>query len=441
MGYYHRTLTAAGVLALGMLRAGTDNDPDLVLQQVTEKVLGSVGRARGYMCVETVERAYYRKMSPDLSRKCPPASTEWNELAADLRLASTDRLRMDVILTATGEVYSWPGASHFDGDIDTVVTEGPIASGAFSSLLDVMFATDVKQFHYEGHKLVGGEDRMEYSFSVLQRDSHYPVKAGGDWMTVGYGGSIFVDPAQVEITRLRIYTLDGAPYGVCETQTELDFSLAQAGVPFLLPAQSRQHFLLPGGHEVSNSTRFANCQEYRGESTISFDSPVVPVNGPAAKTPLADRVRIPGGLLFTLELMEPIDTDHAAAGDRFHARLVGALRNARKEVLAANGSAVEGRLLRVQTLELTNDVEVVLAPSAVWIGDERVALAAERDWSKLLKEAADKHRPRPQLWIPLAPEWPAGVVRLNGAHNVLPAGLRLDWRTVWIKGQNPKPKR
>src|SRR5579872_160932 len=209
MGHYQRSLIGViGWLALRLLHAGTGHDPDEVLERVRAKVLASSDRARDFMCVETVERKFYRPDAPVRGNVCPEAQVEWRDPAGGLRLMSTDRLRLDVTLTENGESYSWVGASRFDGDIDAVVRRGPIGSGAFASFLDVIFRRDVKDFHFEGHRLDTGDDLMEYSFAVTRSDSHYQVKENRSWAPAAYAGSVFVDPVKDEVIRLRIATTD-----------------------------------------------------------------------------------------------------------------------------------------------------------------------------------------------------------------------------------------
>jgi len=418
------------------MQAGTGYDPDEVLQQVRAQVLASSKRAPGYTCVETIERKYFRPVTTTRSHACPTVVGEWRDpaLAPELRLASTDRLRLDVTMMRQSEIYSWVGASRFDAGIDTVVREGPVGSGAFDALLDMIFRTDVKQFRFEGHKPVAESDLLEYSFRVAQRDSHYWVKTHDSWVASGYSGSIFVEPRSGGVVRLRV-EIDDPPLatGICQTAATLDFGTAPTGAaPFLLPAETRQEFLYPGGIEAENTMDFAACREYRGESAISFGPPASGLTGETGKNVEAQStgkiLRVDAGLAFTLELLERIDTDVAAAGDGFRARLAGALRDKKHKTLAPAGSIVEGRLRRVQSFVSPPQVYLVLAPAALWAGDERVPLAAIRDWS--VQRALTGNPGGMKVLLPYREEGPAGVFRLPEQHVMVPAGFRSDWRTV-----------
>lgn len=426
-------MTLAGLFALALSRAGAGADPgpDEVLTQAKAKVLASADRMPAYTCVETVERHYYsRTVAPAQPHECSAVIEEELDPEQDLRLRlfATDRLRLDVTATDRAEIYSWVGASRFeDAGIDKIVHNGPIGTGAFAGFLGVIFGTDVKQFRYEGHKLIERSDLMEYSFQVPIGDSHYKIKlaAPDEWIATAYSGSVFVNPATGGVVRLRVETAElPASTRTCRTRTTLDFGIVQMGaMPFLLPASSRQQFLATNG-EVENITRFANCREYRGESTITFDPPPDSLTVETGKSLPQKPLSVAAGIPFTMELLERIDTDRAAAGDPFRARLVSALRDQKSRVLAPGGSIVEGRLRRVESIVSPKQVYVALAPGTLWIGNERVALAATRDWTKV------SHGTPVSFLLPMPGEEPSGVFPFPGQHVVVPAGFRSDWRTV-----------
>ena len=129
------------------LGADSVRDPAEVMKQVVAKVREAVTRSVSYTCVETVERDFYRPAASTLERPCSTLLELRKHPTLDmvLRPLYSDRLRLDVTLARGGEMYSWVGASHFeDAGIYKVVKEGPIDSGAFAALLDVVFLEDVK---------------------------------------------------------------------------------------------------------------------------------------------------------------------------------------------------------------------------------------------------------------------------------------------------------
>ena len=210
MAHHIRSLIAGScALVLGLLHAG-DRDPGAVFDDARAKLLASMNRAPAYTCVQTVERKFYRSFSAAAHDACPLLLTDTQDptKAWNLRLTSTDRLRLEVTVAKLGEIFSWVGESRFDDrGIDTVVRDGPIGSGSFASFLNMILWHDVKEFRYDGHKLQDGRDVMEYSFRVSQADSHYHVKFRLDWEPTGYFGSIFLDPATGSVIGLRLETV------------------------------------------------------------------------------------------------------------------------------------------------------------------------------------------------------------------------------------------
>jgi hypothetical protein len=100
-----------------------------------------------------------------------------------------------------------------------------------------------------------------------------------------------------------------------------------------------------------NETRYSDCREYVGESTIRFDDPdAAPgaTDSKAAVQPLPPKTRL------LIGLSKPINTEVAAAGDAVDGVL---LRDVAGNLAKAN-DRVHGRILRLQ-----QDV----APSPRWI--------------------------------------------------------------------------
>jgi len=354
-------------------------------------------------------------------------------LAMVLRDAVTDRLRLDVAMVNRGEIFSWVGASKFDdAGIDDVVHNGPIATGAFGAYLVVVFEQDPRTFTFEKNTVSEGRSLMEYSFDVAVVQSRYKLWAGGSWVYVAYSGTIQVDPDTDEVVRMTVRIAEPPPAtNVCMTTTTLDFGMAHiGGVFFPLPTRTRQWFVLPDGEEAENTTGFANCREYKGESTICFVE-TAPAAGRTLENAPPPPLSVPANLRFTLELTAPIPADTAAAGDPFAGRLVAPLRDG-KRTLAPAGSLVEGRLVRVQSFHVP-PLEVILAlkPEHLEIGGSKVPLAAVRDWTQaVLAARSSKRKAGVKILLPLKGEEQAGVFQFAGQHVAVRKGFRSDWRTV-----------
>lgn len=403
--------------------AAAETSPAEVLMRVAAKVLERQAALPNYTCVETVTRDYYQSVAATPPKACAALTAPAKDAAVvlpPLLWTMTDRLRLDVTITQPGEIYSWVGASKFDGGIDQVVTQGPIATGVFGALLGVVFKQEVKTFHFSKYLLEGGRGLMEYSFEVSKEYSQYQVKAGNSWVHAAYSGTLQVDQETDEVVRLTLLTAELPPdTGSCQTNTTMEFSVTRIGDRrFLLPKGAWQHFVRRTGEEVENTISLSSCREYVGESTVSFSEAPEAAGGNGRKT--SPRVQLPAGLPFTLELTAPISTDTAAAGDPFGARLVSALRDKSGKTLAPALALVEGRVTLVEMRRTApHGAVLMLKPMTVEIGGVKTPLAAVR-----------RAGLAPRGKLPLSWERNSGIFPLSGEHAEIEAGFRSDWQTV-----------
>jgi hypothetical protein len=333
------------------LAAGAEYDPTEVLMRATQKALASTQEIPNYTCVETVNRDYFEPAAVSLPRACSVLLEQRRHPTPDLvlRKYSSDRLRLDVAMANRGEIYSWSGASRFeDAEIDHVVRYGPIGTGSFGGIVSVVFQEDAKRFTFE--RTITDQNRtvMEYSFQVAKSVSHYSMKADNSWVRIAYSGTFQVDAETADMVRITMTTGEvPLAAGVCMSTTTMNVTRVQIGDgQFLLPKQARQRFIYPNAEETENTTGFTNCREFRGESTVTFSPDSEPTKE-GTKSASAKVLSLPTGLPFSLDLTASIQTDTAAAGDPFSAKLVAVIRDVRGKLLAPKGTAVEGHLLRV----------------------------------------------------------------------------------------------
>jgi hypothetical protein len=392
-------------------------------QRVIAKARQRDARLPNYTCVETVARDYYKPVASTLPRSCPVLAELRQHRTPDMQLKwlLTDRLRLDVAMTNHGEIHSWVGASKFeDGDIDRLVTNGPIGTGAFGGFLTMIFNEGWQSIHYLGVR----DGLAEFSFRIEKTASNYRVKADNSWIVVGYEGTFQTDPATLDVVRMtvRVPEMPDAS-GNCETTTSMEFGLARiADGEFLLPKVTRQRYVTVAGEEAENTTTFSACREYRGNSTITFYAdPGTEGGSESQKAPAP--LEVPAGLPFTMELTAPIDPATAAAGDPFAGRLVRALRDVHGKVIAPAHAVVQGRLLRVENIYVSPASSVVvLRPGTLQAGGKAVTLRARRDGSVVPGKTP--------VALPMAGEQNAAVFLLRRKAEIMPSGLRSDWITV-----------
>jgi hypothetical protein len=137
----------------------------------------------------------------------------------------------------------------------------------------------------------------------------------------------------------------------------MDYQRIRIGTSeFTLPSLTTMTALYLGGEEARNETRFSNCHEYVGESTISFGDPgetsaTVAISAATKLPPL------PKDLRLRLSMDQPINTETASAGDMITAVVTREIKQG-NQVLIKQGDKLRGRLIRA---------EQHLAPTTRWV--------------------------------------------------------------------------
>jgi hypothetical protein len=401
-----------------------------LLRRATAKVLETVSRLPKYMCTQTIDRSQLEPVPGTAGRQCEPRKGK------QLRLTTSDRLRLDVAISASREMYSWVGEGHFeDGGLFQLVRSGALSTGAFSSFLEVIFRDDAGAFSFKGETTESGRKVAEFEFRVAAPSSHYIFSGRNSRIATGYSGSIFVDSATADLVRLKVQT-DGLPVetGACESSTDLTYSRVRLNdADFLLPSRVDLHILNTDGVELQNRTVYSACHEFLGESTLSFDAPPEP-GAPASPGTAGGAGELPEGIPFTVVLTNSINAATAAAGDRLAAKLSSPIRDAFGHTFVPKGAAVTARIARIRrfyvpepivdmeikletveiggvqrrltaTAEFSNPAPVLTAPGSL---RRRVELATpdNQDPEAIVFQA---HRPDRNIVPPFESRWSTGV--------------------------------
>jgi hypothetical protein len=318
-----------GVARVMLLNAQSSPNPADLLEQARDKVIARLPPL-GYSCIATINRSYFRLQTPpDTPKSCEEISADRKKSRTELQLAKTDRLRLQVVLTSAGEIYSWTGLGGFSRDVEEVIHSGDIGTGGLGARLDAIFANPLVRFRLLGQT---GKD-LEFGFRVPVEASSSLVKAGVQWRKTGYGGSLAIDPASLEIKRLTIETEElPAETSMCESSTTLEYPPGSTGV--LLPSTVRTRDLNRDTTETEWVTTFSDCREAPEKTP---ERPRAPLFPPTWAVP------------FKLVLAVPIDTSTVAAGDVITARLAEAMLGPpSSKMWAPAGSTLTGRIMRIE---------------------------------------------------------------------------------------------
>ena len=322
-------------LALAAATAAVTADPDAqeLFSKAREKVLDNTRRMPRYTCVETVSRTQYNPV--------PVGASNCRPLNARGSLTLRDRLRLDVTVAEGGEIFSWAGAGKFEThDLGELVGDGASGSGAFGSFLASVFGSAPDAITYAGMR----NDFARFEYNVPTAKSNYRYRTTGPGRIIGYHGTISVDPSDGDVRQLVVESEEFTPAdAVCHVQNSMRYRRVKIGDgDFLLPEVATMDAFYRNGAESLNDTRFSDCREYVGESTIRFDDGGGAAPRSAAAT--ATLRPLPSNVRLLIGLSKPINTDTAAAGDAVE----GVLLRDVVGRMARTNDHVYGRILRLQ---------------------------------------------------------------------------------------------
>jgi hypothetical protein len=343
-------------------RSLSREDPKVLLLEVRKKVRETVGRLPNYLCTETVDRSTFQPESPIHS--CDDLASGKKKSDWRLRKRTSDRVRLDVAVSPTGEMYSWVGEDRFENRrLADFVLEGAISTGTFASFLNNIFVTNAATFTYKGGVTADAHRFVEFGFRVPAEKSTYHIgRRSHHHDIVGYEGTFLVDPSTFDLVRLTIRPNQiPAEFEACQSIMTLDYDNVRLNnSEFLIPKQARWHIITLDGSESDNITVFSSCHEFLSESTIRFGTPPE-TTGAVSPKRAKKGLRLPSGLSFSFVLTDPIDTATAAAGDPFKARLKSAIGKKRNVILVPKGAAISGRIVRIERVYGLVSQSLVLA--------------------------------------------------------------------------------
>ena len=343
------------------------DDPSETLLKIRQQVAASISRLPNYMCTETVERQTFRLDPLPRVRDgdgCEELIESLSKSPKNLKLESTDRLRLDVALNSKTEMYSWVGEGRFDDrNLSEIVNRGTTSTGAFGSFLHAIFVTSGPAFTYEGESQEDERHVLKYDFVVPITRSGYVVSNNSLSRVTGYKGTFTVDAKTLALLRLEIQTDPLPPeLKVCRTNTAMDYTRVQMnGGDVLLASEATVRMLGTDGHQSQNRTAFKGCHQFMGESKLIFDEQPADGNISASTATKMKIVELPKGLKLPIALTQTIDPTTAAAGDVVTGRLSRAIKDSGSGLTVPKGVKLSGRILEIITYQTPQGANLELA--------------------------------------------------------------------------------
>ena len=404
-----RVLIFCAYAALGGLAVWAADAAQELFNRTRANVVDNLIRFPRYVCVQTVTRMEYQL--PPAGSSCASMIATRDRRSADRMLHWHDRLKLDVAVGDKSDMYSWVGASQFQSeDISHIVARGTSGSGEFASFLTGIFAGDADKFTYAGERDMPAGHLAVFDFAVPVERSHYryTVDEKG-YVTVGYTGSFFVDPATADLRELNVNVSEfPESSGVCRVQDRIEYAQTKIGDDsFLLPSRSAMDVLYGNNMESVNETTFSGCREYVGDSTIRFD---VDESGEApAQVKRPELPKLPAKTHLRVRIDPPVDSRTASAGDPVTAVVISTVKE-KGAVLVNAGDRLRGRLVRLeQTMgrEPRWTVAIVFSKLERNGIEENISLKPVDDGDRS-PAGMPMGRIRPQPGKPITDERPAG---------------------------------
>ncbi len=336
-------LNCAFFFAIVAAAQTTDKDVQELFTKARKRVTDNLDRTPRYTCVENITRVQYEPPVRTKGQSCAATIEARNRRQPAGTAAWRDRLRIDVAVVDGQEMFSWAGDGKFEtSDLEKLIGTGSTGSGDFASFLTSVFGDGPEVIRYRG--LDHGSALFEYNVPLAR--SHYTYHTRGPEKTIGYGGSFSVDPADGELQRLIVRT-EIFPGGenACQATDQMDYHTVKIGAgDFLLPEMATMDVVFASGTESVNETRYSDCREYVGESTIRFDDVETGGSGPAVRAAAGP---LPPGLRLQIALTSPINGQSSVAGDAVTGIVVRDVKDKGVVVIHAK-DRVHGRIVRLE---------------------------------------------------------------------------------------------
>jgi hypothetical protein len=333
-------------VALAILPLHAESPAQILFTRVRQKVVESVARAAYLTCTETLTRFNYLPLKP-------AGCTNLEPPLADLRLQSNDRLRLDVGVSKSTEMYSWHGETAFNElGLEDLVVYGTIVTGTFSSFLAAIFRDAHGTFKFESTYSLNGKPVSEFSFAVPRSKSTWEVRdRAGVKAVVGYVGTFLVDADTADLLSLKIKATDvPSTLASCGIRIGIEYHLVPLeSMMFLMPRNAESVMLLPDGTESRDQIEYSDCHQFVGKSTIRFGASDSPADSsPAGASP---EPKLPPGLTLRIRLAAAIDFNSNWLGDPVAGSVEAPVYGARHKLLVPAGARVTGRLIRMERVE------------------------------------------------------------------------------------------
>lgn len=241
--------------APAVIPAAVDSGDRLAAFQ--RRIRTDLGSIPNYTCLETIDRSR-RAGLPEFQ--------------------PVDKIQLEVSSVGGKEMFARPGAKSFDNkNVTSLVNNGLIGSGMFSSLARNLFVEGKGSFQYKGRETVDGRATLRYTFRLSQKESGFQVQVNNRREPLAFNGSFWFDPDTLDLVQLEAFG-DRLPVELNVDIAVIRTSYAHTPIgksDALLPQHSELTVTYLDGKTYRDRIVYSGCHQFGSDSTIRFDTPVI----------------------------------------------------------------------------------------------------------------------------------------------------------------------
>ena len=290
-------------------------DVSALYQRTRVKLLADLKSLARYTCVQTITRAYRQPARKGLSLPCRSLLAN-RERRAREPLTAWDRLRVDVTVASEKEIYTWAGAPRFQGSLFDVVGRfgRPLADGDFSGYLAGILENSARVVPH-GTQIKNGRILVQIDYEVPLFASRYAIATPTRAWTTAYSGSLLLDPDTGDLVKGSLASSELPPETEqCAAFQDVEYARVEiGGKSVLIPSATRLTIIDREGGESVNSSSYAGCRAYTGQSSIRFDEAVDGDPSTAGAGIEAPPLALPPESEFRVRILTRIDSNSFAA--------------------------------------------------------------------------------------------------------------------------------
>jgi hypothetical protein len=436
------------------LACGSDAFAQAPVRKIRQKMTDTFNNTPDFMCSVNIER------TARTGKEAP---------------STLQPLHVNAGIVNGKEMYALPSTDDDQAILRKVLSVYSRAgTGTFAMFARAVFLTSDATFYDGPEESKDGRTLARLDFAMPREVSHLSLNNLLHAVQVGYSGSIWTDPRNLEVARMLLRA-DGIPpdLGIKAVTQTIEYGRAPIlGMSTLLPLATDLTVQETSGQELRITGRFRDCHQYaskRGEQFVeNRPGTMVPVSAeslapsPAtavAATPHAARVHalppieelVPAKTPFEMILDDAIDERTTTEGSKL---LFTVSQYVKKngEVVLPKGAKATGHVTRILRQEFIpfnsprtyyvvgiqlDTIEVRGRRFQLWANLERVGPPATQLCFVPLSHSPDKWGPFDEFYTMfLIPNPESDESFLGVVYEFLRLGS--NWRTYWTVVKAPK---